>query len=561
MVKRKVDASGEENNDYEQMRNDNIKRNQEFLASLGLDNVKNSLEESKPKKVASKRGVNKKSGALKAPQVPTRRSGRVTLDKVKIELEELKKSNKKGNEKAIAEKEAQMLELEEKKKSLVFNPIEENATSTMMYEQKDRKGSDVIMKISEPYNVDQEDGSSGGIPLLQMLKNLNIKKDFISANKSVTCSSSSSSSSKGNWRDDYSKRLKALTVKEEGVAKIVENRLTSVMVHPCTSKTIVAGGDKSGNFGIWDVDMASKGGIDGVYRYEPFVAPVESIHSRSYDDYKVYIGSRDGTVRSLDLNKDQFDLTFCAPESIYDVAFNSFDFKTHGRLQGNILVGRGDGDIAVLDPRKPKGYATTADIGGNSKINSIIQHPVIDHLVACTFSGRDGSVHMCDVRKSYKSIYALTVADSPSKNENYHLHSKSINAAHISYDGSCIVSVSQDNTVKATALNPSDGSLVMKSTGKPSIITLRHDNHTGRWLSTFHPTFDPKCPSAFLLGSMDRPRKFQVWSPSSTFASIECVATYKNDHIGAVSSRFAFHPTQDILCGGNSSGRCYLIRK
>lgn len=558
MVKRKVEENQDDNNDYEQMRNENIKRNQEFLASLGLDNVKNTLEESKPKKAASKRGVSKRSGAFKQTQLPTRRSGRVTLDKVKSELEELKNSsNKKGNEKAIAEKEAQMLELEEKKKSLVFNPIEENAVSTMMYEQKDRKGADVIMKISEPYNVTQEDGSSGGKSLLKMLKNLDIKKDFIPSKIFNT----TATSGKANWRDEYGKRLKALTVKEEGVAKIVENRLTSVMIHPCTSKTIVAGGDKSGYFGIWDVDMASKGGIDGVYRYEPFVAPVESIHSRAYDDYKIYIGSRDGTVRSLDLNKDQFDLTFCAPESIYDVAFNSFDFKTHGRLQGNILVGRGDGDIAVLDPRKSKGYASTADIGGNSKINSILQHPVIDHLVACTFSGRDGSVHMCDVRKSYKSIYALTVADSPSKKEHFHLHSKSINAAHISYDGSCIVSVSQDNTVKATALNPSDGSLVIKSTGKPSIITLRHDNHTGRWLSTFHPTFDPKCPSAFLLGSMDRPRKIQVWSPSSTFASVECVATYKNDHIGAVSSRFAFHPTQDILCGGNSSGRCYLIRK
>ena len=291
-MKRKAEES-KEIIDYEQMRNENIKRNEEFLASLGLDNVKTSLEDSKPKKAASKRGVSKKNGAVKEKQMPTRRSGRVTYDKVKAELEELKKS---GDKKAIEEKETQMLELEEKKKLAVFTPLEDSATSTMMYEQKDRKGEDHVMKISEAYNMD----SGGGIPLLKMLKSINLKDNYT---KNLAPKIEKSSD---KWHGDYSKRLKALVVKEEGVAKIVENRLTAVMVHPCTTKTIVAGGDKSGNFGIWDVDMASKGGVDGVYRYDPFVAPVESIHSRQYDDYKIFIGSRDGTVRFLDLNEDQF---------------------------------------------------------------------------------------------------------------------------------------------------------------------------------------------------------------------------------------------------------------
>ena len=99
--------------ELEQRRLDNIARNELFLSSLGLDDVK--IEQEKVNKKASQKGdpssaiqslvftysfiiigVFKKKDLL----VPTRRSGRVTTEKLKSELDQLI-SNEAGNEEII----------------------------------------------------------------------------------------------------------------------------------------------------------------------------------------------------------------------------------------------------------------------------------------------------------------------------------------------------------------------------------------------------------------------------------------------------------------------------
>ena len=91
-----------------------------------------------------------------------------------------------------------------------------------------------------------------------------------------------------------------------------------------------------------------------------------------------------------------------------------------------------------------------------------------------------------------------------------------------------------------------------------------------RWLSTFRPTFDPKHPASFVLGSMDRPRRVEVFSPSDALTStkvdsnpfsLSLIANIQNDVLNSVCSRNCFHPTLDIIVGGNSSGRVHVIRK
>lgn len=89
-----------------------------------------------------------------------------------------------------------------------------------------------------------------------------------------------------------------------------------------------------------------------------------------------------------------------------------------------------------------------------------------------------------------------------------------------------------------------------------------------RWLSTFRPTFDPKHPAAFVLGSMDRPRRVEVFAPSDASAgtfdsnpfSLSLVAALQSDVLSSVCSRNCFHPVLDIIVGGNSSGRVHVLR-
>lgn len=161
--------------------------------------------------------------------------------------------------------------------------------------------------------------------------------------------------------------------------------------------------------------------------------------------------------------------------------------------------------------------------------------------------GPKGVIELYDLRKLAKNASALKTIDH---------HKKSINAAYFSLDGNFLLSVSQDDTVKVVADYLTDA----METG-----TLRHDNFTGRWLSTFRPTFDPKSPSSFLLGSMSRPREMNVFAlerteKKSKNVEIRTAATLRGDALSSVCSRNAFHPTLDMIAGGNSSGRIHLFR-
>jgi len=567
---------------YEEQRMENIRKNQAFLANLGLDDIKENLDKSKPTKPVSKRGVGARSGALKRPVEITRRSSRVTVERLRIEMEEAKKG---GDLKVIAEKEALYTAKMEEKKANEFAPAEDNS----IFEQVEKMRIEEEIAIGAPYNISDEvevgDDREETSDSMKARKELTRQKRecinvLKAANKSVASVKQSgwATASSSGWRKEYASHMNNLSTGEDLVAKVTEQRIVSTFVHPSTSKLLVAAGDKTGNFGIWDVDNKTNGGVDGVYRYQPFVANLEAIGCRPHDQHAVFLGSRDGTVRTLDLDKDTFQLCFTAPESLYDVAFHSFDFNTHGVLRDGFLIGRGDGDAAFVDARtnaKTKqrlvsDYRARWELH-DAKLNSIQQHPTQEHVVVSVGAGKNGSVLYWDARRG-TSIAAAKNKKDLVLNEffvggdvpNRKLHEKSINAGYVSPDGTNLVTVSQDNTVKVWKHGDASTGLLVPVNCKPSVKpdcnTLRHDNHTGRWLSTFHPAFDPKAPNAFLLGSMERPRRLEVFTPTGLGAGVTRAHVFKDDYLGAVVSRGAFHPSLHVVVGGNSSGRCYVFR-
>ena len=139
------------------------------------------------------------------------------------------------------------------------------------------------------------------------------------------------------------------------------------------------------------------------------------------------------------------------------------------------------------------------------------------------------------------------------------MHSKSINAAYVSPDGEYLVSVSQDDTVRCTRhfLHPTKSQTLLT-------VTTRHNNFTGRWLSTFRPAFSVQQPNTFLLGSMDQPRKVEVFG---VFSRVENSADFglrveqnlRSELLASVCSRNCFHPSQNMIACGNSSGRVHLF--
>ena len=185
------------------------------------------------------------------------------------------------------------------------------------------------------------------------------------------------------------------------------------------------------------------------------------------------------------------------------------------------------------------------------RLNSVQLHPTDPHLLITAGGGATGAICLHDMRKAGAAWKPLRTLDE---------HTKSINAAYVSPDGRYLVSVSQDNTIRTWAD-------FTAAKGEPSCAVTRHDNHTGRWLATLRPAFDPRHGSAFVLGSMDRPRRIEVFIPSSSSptsssssVSVSLAAVLQGDHMGSVCSRNVFHPSLDVIVGCNSSGRVHIFR-
>jgi hypothetical protein len=102
------------------------------------------------------------------------------------------------------------------------------------------------------------------------------------------------------------------------------------------------------------------------------------------------------------------------------------------------------------------------------------------------------------------------------------------------------------------------------------VQSIRHDNKTGRWLSTFmanwHPVHD-----VFCVGSMQQPRVMEVFTlePLNNNSNSNSAGGDQFDRVAiggdamtAVTSRCCFHSWSDqlIVVGGTSSGRVAISR-
>lgn len=369
---------------------------------------------------------------------------------------------------------------------------------------------------------------------------------------------------------EYTDKLSGLSIHDDEVAKVTEDRITSVCVHPITDKIVILAGDKSGHLGVWDVSKTESSELHGVYKYKPHVSNIAQIHASPLDHTAVYSTSYDGTVRHFDVVKEQFVQCFEAPENLDGFYFTDANFL-YDQPQC-LYVSTSDGCAALIDLRASSGeYAWKRECASGYKLNSVQQHPSMPHLI--TTSERS-TISLYDVRRGSKGS---TAAMKP-----YHSllgHKLSINSALVSPDGQYLVSVCQDHTIR-TWRNFTDPAVEADS------IVTRHDNNTGRWLSTLRPVYDPKQDHVFVLGCLLQPRRIEIFSPIASTSSaangssssspkkgkkdkiavesgtysLSLVCNLDDELLGSVCSRNGFHPTLNIVAGGNSSGRVHVFR-
>lgn len=141
-----------------------------------------------------------------------------------------------------------------------------------------------------------------------------------------------------------------------------------------------------------------------------------------------------------------------------------------------------------------------------------------------------------------------------------HSNKLSVNSAMFSPSGKYLVTCNMANTLNCYE----DAHLKLGGTKKgkqnPTLQpahVIRHNNNTGRWLTTFMAQWHPEV-DIFCVGSMQKPRAIDVFDG----ASGELLRAIQGDALTAVASRCCFHPSKDkiLLVGGNSSGRVTIIR-
>lgn len=167
-------------------------------------------------------------------------------------------------------------------------------------------------------------------------------------------------------------------------------------------------------------------------------------------------------------------------------------------------------------------------------------------------SGLDNTLRLWDIR----NLGSSTNGSDGKKAKEFSSWQcgKSINSAFFSPSGTKLLCTTMANTIDI--INEAH---LQTGTNMQHIRRIRHDNQTGRWLTTFQAQWHPSGnEDLFAIGSMQRPRRIEVFDGSSG----NLIRGIEGDAMVSVSSRCCFHPSQEklVVCGGNSSGRLIICR-
>lgn len=327
----------------------------------------------------------------------------------------------------------------------------------------------------------------------------------------------------------YRSSLKNMTVNEDKVAKVVKDRIFSATFHPCTSSLLLAAGDKWGKVGLWK--LGGDWGDDGVLLFEPHTRPVGCMAFSKSHPTQLLSLSYDGSLRCMDVEKAVFD-------DVYDIedGLKTFDFMSHDC--STLVVGNWYGEVAIVDRRTPGNSHESLHTLDPKTLRCVNVHPLQKQY----FVVAESKVVSIYDSRNLKKTKSQAVSQ-------LHGHSLSISSAYFSpCTGNRVLTSCMDNNIRIYDTS----TLTTKS---PLLTTIRHDMQTGRWLTKLSAVWDPKLEDCFVVGSMMKPRRVQVFHESGQLQH----SFMDSENLTTVLSVTAFHPTRNALLGGNASGRLHVF--
>ncbi|TVU42371.1 hypothetical protein EJB05_08773, partial [Eragrostis curvula] len=268
-----------------------------------------------------------------------------------------------------------------------------------------------------------------------------------------------------------------LVLRPADVRRVVPERILSVRILPLADRTVVAAGNKIGHIGFWDVDGFVEedeegNGADGVFEYFPHRGSVGAISVHPAAPRKIYSCSYQGEICLMDVEKETFNMIQLCDYPIFTLcqAPNS---------PSCLYFGEGNGELKLFDERMGK-VATTWYVH-EARINSIDFHPENPNMFAT--SSTDRTACLWDLRSMKKNgPESLKVFE----------HKRPVHSAYFSPSGGMVATTCLDDTVRIFNVDNYDISCVLK-----------HNNQTGRWLSTFKAMWSWNDSDLF-IGNMKR---------------------------------------------------------
>lgn len=509
--------------EFEKQRQANIARNKELLRKLNLTELanefgKNENGKHKPKPKPKNKNKNPKVKVEKEPTLPLRRSRRIAG--VKVEDSDANDALDKLDEDKLEK---------ERLKELASVRLSD-----------DLKLSEVI---SDPSVLTKLGKSFSMGDFYEELKH-----------KPLT------SKTEEQARED----LEKLELYEEfhpNQIMLTTARMTTIEFHPSSKRKVIFGGDTNGMLGIWAVDDDSEE-EPAITRFNPHRKNIARISVRPDAPEEVVSSSYDGSIRTMDLQKN---ISKCVVEfdDQWGDASGVSDFKFIDKNIGYLTTL--GGEFAIFDLREATVKRDNCQVYRlhDKKIGYFSVCPSDEKLIAS--ASLDRTMRIWDLRMIKNQVWSdYDDVKGPQCVAAYRSR-LSVSCTDWNKHGD-IVCNGYDDSIRVFHMDKGKGILShLKELVKPEDgdiaenlepdVTIKHNCQSGRWVSILKSRWQESPIDGvekFVIANMKR--YFDIYSREGVM-----LAHFGDERMTSVPAVCCFHPTENWVVGGNSSGKTFLL--
>ncbi|KFH69858.1 hypothetical protein MVEG_04662 [Podila verticillata NRRL 6337] len=568
--------------DYERQRLENIRRNQEAMQMFNLPEAASAVSRSsdRNKRPAPTVGVKREKRTKTAEVLPRRTSNRLAniapddpAAKQKSDDYKTKTFNyyemtnrtrregdltladvsAHGDDKKFAKLAQEIAATYVPEKARMFDAEDQDDDDDSVVKKEEEDDKAVKKEEEDDKVVKKEDDDT---------PKTGIKKYFSRATKKNSASTSTAADDKSkvshatkstsSSSKDPSLRKQVQSLRLRGpwpTVKVCQGRIYCMAIHQNRDKILVCGGDIDGNLGFWDLDESQSDDYEpeleeepNIYSYKAHSRSLSSMQYSPTDPTKLFSTSYDGSVRYLDLVKQQFLEAYVVPRDVNE-HLGSVSIDSTGN---HLWFADSDGGVSLKDVRTPKDQLVYRKLLHEKKVGCVNVNPQYSHLIAT--SSLDRTMRIWDIRNfaSHKDE-----EDEPLEELAQFPHRLSVTSAMWSPDGNSIASTSYDDYVRVFN-NFEPGLPIVKEIPEP--IKIPHNNQSGRWCTMLRAVWSHQF-NWFCIGNMNK--SLDIYSRGTG----DLMANLKDARVlTTVPAANAWHPSRTVLASGMANGKMVIWR-